>query len=274
MPELPEVETIKRDLAKHISGASIEKVSVIDPRVIRNHSPKILIDQCSGRTIARVSRRGKALIVSFSQQGHLVIQPMMTGQLVLLNEPAAKPPRKETKIIFKLSNGRCLIYNDQRLFGRVQYVGSLRESKFLTALGAEPLSEKFNCRWLRQGLSTRKGKIKPALMDQRFIAGIGNIYASEILFCSGIHPQRRADTLRQKEIAVLHKATVQILRKAIRFRGTSIRDYRDGSGQRGEFIGHLKVYGREKQRCSRCDAKIRRVVQSGRSTFYCPTCQR
>ncbi len=271
MPELPEVETIKEDLKKKILNTCITKVEVYDSRVIRNCSLRIFNQSIKNKLISQVLRRGKAMIFKFNDGvGYLVIQPMMTGQLILAKKNVTT---KFTKLTFELSNDQYLHYNDQRLFGRIQVVSDLKEIKYFCTLGPDPLSEDFHIEWLEGELKKRTMPIKSLLMNQNIISGIGNIYASEILFRSGINPRRPALSLNKKEITALYRATQAILKEAIRFRGTSMMNYRDGKGHRGRFLDRIKVYGRENEHCFRCEGLIQRLVLSGRSTFYCQNCQ-
>lgn len=232
MPELPEVETIARDLRRKILDQKIEDITVYDARVI---------------------------------------QLMMTGQLI----NSARPRQdKVTKVSLRLSNGRYLHYNDQRLFGRLQVVDTLEQIPYFNKLGPEPLTNGFSPSWLAKKLKEKKVPIKALLMDHTFVAGIGNIYASEILFQSRINPKRPAHRLKKEDINKLHAATRKILTEAIRWRGTSMNTYRDANGEKGGFIRRIKVYGRENEDCSRCKTPLLKILQRGRSTFFCPRCQR
>ncbi len=273
MPELPEVETIKRDLVEKIFNKRIINIFVLDPRVIRNTDPKVFIQHCINKTISEISRQGKAIVIGFREKGYLVIQPMMTGQLICHNGRRDEGLEKATKIIFELSNDLYLNYNDQRLFGRIHFVKKLKEIAYFQTIGPDPLGPKFNFPWLKEALQKHKAPIKSLLMHQNFLAGIGNIYASEILFRSHIAPQRLANSLRQGEIRSLYKAIKNVLSEAIKSRGTSMRNYRDTDGKKGNFIHRIRVYGRENQRCPCCKTPITRIVLSGRSTFYCHQCQ-
>ena len=273
MPELPEVETIKRDLERTILDQKIVNVTIHDGRVIREISLGNFVRKCQGRTIAAISRRGKAVILTFSPTGYLIVQPMMTGQLIYTQQ-ANSQMDKHGKVAFLLSNGSRLTYNDQRLFGRLSFVEDLGQVKLFQTIGPEPLDKEFNPNFISQAIKNRTAPIKSFLMNQNFVAGIGNIYASEILFESHIHPERPARKLKSVEIKRLHKMTVEVLEKAIHFRGTSMRNYIDTSGKKGNFINRIKVYGRENEACVVCRAPIQKIVQSGRSTFYCKKCQK
>jgi len=270
MPELPEIETIRRDLLS-VRRAAIKSVKGFDTRVLGNVTFQKLNRCLRGARIKDVQRRGKALIVSFDKKPWLlVVQPMMTGQLFLAGTQDRGP---YTKILFGLSNGKYLHYNDARTFGKISLVKTLEEVKYFRIIGPEPFSRTFSPEYIGSRLQRRKGPIKPVLLDHTFVAGIGNIYASEILFSCGIHPGRKANSLAKGEIKVLKESTIGILKEAIKHRGTSMRDYRDGKGARGRYIDRIKVYGRENKSCPRCQAPVEKIVLSGRSTFFCRHCQ-
>jgi len=273
MPELPEVETIKCDLDTSVRGLSIVDVDIYDQRVIKDDHPAQFRKTLCGKEFCGVSRVGKALIFPFTDQTFMIVQLKMTGQLIYGENLKTAKKLKETKVVFRLSNGKFLNYNDQRLFGWLIYAKQLKDVPFLNLIGLDPLSPSFELNWLNQSLKRHKTPIKPLLMNQQFLAGIGNIYASEILFQARINPRKRSDRLTHSEIASLHHSTVDILQQAIIYRGTSIRNYRDARGKKGLFNNRIKVYGREQQGCSTCQRPIQRIVQSGRSTFYCAHCQ-
>ena len=273
MPELPEVETVKRDLAKSVLGQRIDAVRILDARVIRDIAPDQFKSRLKGRTIQDISRRGKAIICSLDQGYYLIVQLMMTGQLVYLK---ALPDvlLKETKVIFTLSNGSHLIYNDQRLFGRLSLIQNLNDFKHFSLLGPEPFDQTFNPGYIRETFKRKSVAVKSVLLDHTFVAGIGNIYASEILFRSQVDPRRRALSLKMAEINRLHQITIEVLNEAIKWRGSSMRNYRDGQGQKGRFNERIKVYAREDEPCEACKKPITRIVQGGRSTFFCKKCQK
>jgi len=272
MPELPEVETIVRDLSKKATGLTITGLRTRDGRVIRQKSISQFSRRLKDRSIESISRRGKAIIIQLGEgHGFLVVQLMMTGQLIY---SASGTFGRDTKVIFKLSNGACLHYNDYRTFGRLQVVRELKEIPYFGRLGPEPLENDFTAAWLRKELPKRRTLIKPLLLNYTFVAGIGNIYASEILFASRIDPRRPAASLGRAEITALHRNIRGILKKAIHFRGTSMNTYRDAAGEKGRFLARIHVYGRENEQCRSCRARVVREFQAGRSTFYCPHCQR
>ncbi len=274
MPELPEVETIRRDLEKRILSKSITSLLIHDQRILHGCKPASFKAKCLGQIVAGVSRRGKAVIISFQSQTHLIVQLMMTGQLIYLDDHQQNKIDKHTKLTFLFHDNSCLNYNDQRLFGRLTLVNNLEELKFLKMIGPEPFQPEFNPAAMKATFKSRKAPIKSLLMNQNFVAGIGNIYASEILFDSRINPRRLSFTLKNSEIESLHRSTVKILKEAIQYRGTSMRNYLDSSGAKGEFINRIKVYGRENEACLICRTRVVKIVQSGRSTFYCKRCQK
>ena len=269
MPELPEVETIRLDLQQCLPGLKITDVTVFDKRVLKSSDQASFLRQIIGKTFCAVDRRGKMIVMPLKEGGYLLAHLKMTGQLIYGGRMALK----ETKVIFGLSNGKFLNYNDQRLFGRLTFVRQLNEDSFLRDIGPEPFADEFNSGWIKDQLKRRRVPIKTLLMDQHFIAGIGNIYASEILFDAKISPKKAADRLSQSEIIALHRATIRVLKEAIQFRGTSMRNYRDSNGEKGSFINRIRVYNKENKPCPVCSGEIKRIVQSGRSTFYCQRCQ-
>ena len=273
MPELPEVETVKRDLARTALGLTIQDVRIIDPRIIRDIKPAQFKSRLKNQTIINITRRGKAIIFTFNKGPFLIVQLMMTGQLVFVK---ALPDviLKETKVIFTLSNGNYLLYNDQRLFGRLSLIDDLNTFKHFQLLGPEPFDAVFDPEFIKKAFKSKAVAAKKVLLDHTFVAGIGNIYASEILFRSRIDPRRGAKSLKTEEIKRLHKEIIDVLQEAIEFRGSSMRNYRDGQGDKGKFNQRIKVYAKEHEPCEICQTTITRIVQGGRSTFYCKKCQR
>lgn len=267
MPELPEVETIRRDLARDIVGLTIQGVIVNDPRVLRQPREDF-IKRLNGKKIERIDRRGKALIMALSGGDYLVVQVMMTGQMVV----DAKA-HSHTRVMFDLGK-RQLMYHDQRVFGQLRVVGRLNEVPHLNHLGPEPFDGAFNEAYVNARLKRTARPIKSVLLDHGFVAGIGNIYASEILYRSKISPLRLGNSIKKKEVKLIIDQTKEVLQEAIRLRGSSMRNYRDGKGEKGEFNQSIRVYARTEQPCLTCGAPILRIVQSGRSTFYCKKCQR
>ncbi|HLF18980.1 MAG TPA: bifunctional DNA-formamidopyrimidine glycosylase/DNA-(apurinic or apyrimidinic site) lyase [Candidatus Omnitrophota bacterium] len=269
MPELPEVETIRLDLQKVLPGLRITDISVYDQRILKTNDQPTFIKEIKDKTIQSVSRRGKMIVMPFKEGGYLLVHLKMTGQLIY----GQRLKLKETKLVFGLSDGNHLNYNDQRLFGRLSFVQQLNDDAFLREIGPEPLEASFNEDWIKGQLKRRRIPIKTFLLNQNFIAGIGNIYASEILFDARINPTKAARRLTREEIASLRHSTVHVLKKAIKYRGTSMRNYRDSNGEKGRFINRIKVYNKEHESCPICHSEIKRIVQNGRSTFFCQRCQ-
>ncbi len=259
MPELPEVETVVRTLAPYLVGRKILSARFTSRFVTPGNRAK-LARQVAGRKVESVSRRGKFIVVGLDE-GHLVMHLGMTGKLL-----SAGVETTHTYGVFTLDDG-MLLFEDPRQFGRIEW-GDRRVKK----LGPEPLLVSladFSAR-----LKSRKTKIKALLLNQSFIAGLGNIYVDEILFLAGIHPLAQASRLSAPRAARLHQAMVDTLRLAIEHRGSSISDYVDVDGNRGNFQMLHRVYGREGEPCLACGTPVRKVVVAGRGTHYCPVCQR
>jgi len=262
LPELPEVETVVRSLAGRVSGNVILEASFTSKRVTRRGfaaTSKAL----RGAVIQRMDRRGKHILIHLDR-GLLHVHLGMTGKLLWNADTTPY-----TRAVIELTNG-VLVYDDVRQFGRVEFYSTIPQN--ITALGPEPLDiafEEFEERLRARGL-----RIKALLLDQRFLAGIGNIYADEALFAAGIHPGAPADGLSHKRARRLYDSIRSILELAISLRGSSISDYVDASGARGEFQTRHQIYGRTGLPCARCGRRIRRVVIAQRGTHYCPTCQR
>lgn len=274
MPELPEVETVRTTLAEKITGLSIEAVDILMPKIIRTPSPEEFCRRLTGQTILALDRRGKYLLVRLSGGLTLVIHLRMTGRLVYTT--ASTPPAKYTHVLFHLGNGEQLRFSDMRQFGRISLVENDALVLFpgLKDLGPEPLSTNFTREYLQRELRRRRTRLKPLLLDQTFIAGLGNIYADEALHRARLHPQRPASTLTSREAAALYRAIREVLTEGIAGRGTTFRDYVDGAGRRGGFQEKLRVYGRAGQPCRQCGKPVERIRISGRSAYFCPGCQK
>ncbi len=266
MPELPEVETIKQDLQKVILGKEIIKVCVYNSKVIREPALKAFKKSLEDVTIKRILRRAKLLIFELSNGLFLTVHLKMTGQLVY---PGGA---KNSRVAFHLAGGEILDFNDQRLFGELRVVGDWKKLKFVQSLGPEPFDLTYFD--FRNMLSKKKTKIKPLLMDQGFISGIGNLYAAEILFRAKINPQRSAQGLNEAEKARLYKEIQRVLTSAIKHGGSSVDDYVRLSGKRGDYARFHQVYGRINEPCFVCKTLIQRITQGGRGTYFCPQCQR
>jgi len=268
MPELPEVETIVRDLRGPLSRKTFSGVIVLDAFVLRQQAGDF-IRRIKGRSIDKITRRGKAVIVHLASGEFLVIQLMMTGQLIMdgLED-------KHTRIKFVFSDGSSLLYNDQRRFGQLRVVQNLNEIKHFNILGPEPFSKEFTTALMLEAFRKTTRPIKNVLLDHTFVAGIGNIYACEILFRSQLNPKRIASRISLAETGIIHHNIRDVLKEAIAHRGSSVRNYRDGSGKKGHFNERLSVYSRQGLPCPRCQKSIQRISQAGRSTFYCGHCQK
>jgi formamidopyrimidine-DNA glycosylase len=267
MPELPEVETVRRTLLPHVVGRRIDAVRVRERR-LRVAIEEDFSRRLTGATIRDLRRSGKYLLFDLDDGAVWLVHLGMSGCLAT----AAAGLERHDHVAVDLAGGTTVVYNDPRRFGLMRIVeGSAAE---LSALGVDPLSPEFTPEVLRQLLRGRRRPIKTLLMDQRLIAGVGNIYASEILFRAGIRPGRGAGGLRRREVAALHAAAGAVLEDAIDHGGSSISDYRDGLGRSGYFQMHFNVYDRAGRPCRACGTAIRSRVLGGRSTFYCPTCQR
>jgi formamidopyrimidine-DNA glycosylase len=269
MPELPEVETVRRSLLC-VRGHRIEAVEVVEPRLRRPIAPD-LGGRLVGRSIEDIQRQGKYLLFGLSDGTWLLAHLGMSGSLVL--QPRGAPAQPHDHVRLHLSHGLQLTYNDPRRFGLLR-TGRLDELGELRNVGPDPLSPAFSLDDLRALARKRKKPVKNLLMDQRGLGGIGNIYANEILFRARIRPGRQAGRLTRREVARLLAATRAILESAIRLGGSSISDYRDGAGRPGYFQLRLQVYERAGEPCRRCGIRIKRTVHAGRSSFYCPSCQR
>ncbi|MCK9614013.1 MAG: DNA-formamidopyrimidine glycosylase [Candidatus Omnitrophica bacterium] len=266
MPELPEVETIKRELEKAVLGKKITKVSVINPKVIKEPSPKEFQKEIAGATIKNILRKAKLLIIELSNGKFLAIHLKMTGQLIYPGKGS-----KLTRVIFSLSSGKDLDFNDGRLFAELRLVDDWQKLKFIQSLGPEPFD--LSCEHFKKMLASKKTKIKPLLLDQTFISGVGNIYANEALFRAKINPGRPANSLSQKEKELLFNELKETLKEAIAHKGSSVDQYVQLSGEDGGYAKYHKVYDREKKPCLKCKIPIQRISLGGRGTYFCPHCQ-
>ncbi|MEW6661488.1 MAG: DNA-formamidopyrimidine glycosylase [Bacillota bacterium] len=273
MPELPEVETVKRSLADKILHIPILDVEILFPKVIKFPSAEDFSAHLRGKRFVNINRRGKYLLLHLNDEHILVVHLRMTGRLLWVKGEEALA--KHTHIVIVFENGYQLRFQDQRQFGTLHLVhgNQLHLLPGLERLGPEPLSNLSVC-GLRESLHKSRRKIKDFLLDQTVIAGIGNIYADEILFTAALHPERPAATLTEEEVDKLYRAIISRLEAGIRHRGASFRDYVDGEGRQGEFQTLLQVYGREGLQCFHCGSLISRKKIGGRSSCFCPTCQK
>ncbi|GMR14659.1 MAG: bifunctional DNA-formamidopyrimidine glycosylase/DNA-(apurinic or apyrimidinic site) lyase [Gammaproteobacteria bacterium] len=269
MPELPEVETTLRGIEPYMQGQRIARVIVRDPR-LRWPVP-VEVNKAVGQQVIGLRRRAKYLLIEL-QQGGLIIHLGMSGSLRVLHESRA--PEKHDHFDIELENGTSLRFNDPRRFGALLWVdGKVDSHELLSRLGPEPLSDAFTAAYLHQRSRGRKLAIKSFIMNGQVVVGVGNIYASEALFMAGIHPQRAAGRISTQRYAGLVDAIRDVLSRAIKQGGTSLRDFVNSDGTAGYFAQELLVYGRADDDCFQCGAAIRQKVIGQRSSFYCPDCQ-
>ena len=274
MPELPEVETVRRSVAAQCVGQRITAVEELNEAILAGISAAAFRAAVCGRTIASLGRRGKYLLIELDSGDAVVVHLRMTGQL-LIGGGEALPADKHRHLLWRLDRG-CLYYRDVRRFGRFWLAvgGDITTVSGLSALGAEPFDPEFTVDYLARGLQKHSCPLKAMLLDQHFIAGIGNIYADEILFRARLHPQRPANSLTAAELEALRLCSIEVLQQAIDGHGTTFRDFRDGYNARGEFGEKLMVFGRGGETCFDCGATLVKCRCAGRGTTYCPTCQR
>ncbi|MFB3905912.1 MAG: bifunctional DNA-formamidopyrimidine glycosylase/DNA-(apurinic or apyrimidinic site) lyase [Acidobacteriota bacterium] len=297
MPELPEVETIRRGLEPHLVGMTVRSLIVTDQKVLDRSAQRGKLSSLEGQRIDTVTRRGKYLVLGFERH-YLIFHLGMTGQLTLRDPRRADAasfertvtglewceqhsPDRHTHVHILFEDGRQLLFRDVRKFGRVYVLKrtSKRASKELPAffeihhLGLEPFTSDYNLKAFLARFRNRTLRVKSLLLNQAFVAGIGNIYADEALFEAGLHPARKASSLRTGEKERLFHAIQTVLERGIEFGGTSFRDFVDSNGERGKNQEELYVYGREGEPCLRCGSAIVRTVISQRGTHFCPSCQ-
>lgn len=270
MPELPEVETVRRSIAPHLTGQQIVRVVVRQPR-LRWPVPEELASELTGQTVRRVDRRAKYLLLR-TDAGVVLLHLGMSGRLRLL--PAETPLVKHDHADLVLASGQCLRFNDARRFGALLWAREPPERHpLLRALGPEPFDEGFSGAYLRQQARGRGAAVKTLIMDNRVVVGVGNIYANESLFAAGIHPLRPAGRVTEAEYARLATAIREVLSEAIRQGGTTLRDFVGGRGEPGYFQQQLQVYGRPALACPRCGQPIQRCRIGQRASYFCPHCQ-
>ena len=289
MPELPEVEVVKRSLTNKTQNLIIKAVKINDGRlrykINRNKIKKII-----GLKFKKISRRSKYLLFFFDKEIVMLVHLGMTGKFFFVNSKRRKyktsfyydlneeKDKKHDRIIFDLSNDNKLIYNDIRKFGFIKFVKrvSLDQNIHLKHLGPEPLSTEFSVEYFKNFIKGRERTIKDLLMDQKFISGLGNIYVNEILFFSGVRPTKKIKKLTNSEIQKIIKFSKKIITKAIILGGSSIKDFSSGSGKKGLFQQHFSVYGKKGENCTnvKCKGKIKKIVVANRASFFCGKCQK
>ena len=292
MPELPEVETVRRDLVACLLDKKIKKVTVLNPKTVSS-SPDDFAKLLSGTFFIDINRRGKLLIFKLKRrESYLLVHLKMTGQLIYLSEKSAvsgghslsphsftkavggELPNKYTRVIITFTDNSNLFFNDLRKFGYMKIVGSKELDDILSNnYGPEPLAKDFKFDEFAAILKNKKRSIKAVLLDQKIIAGLGNIYTDEVLFAAGIRPMRLASSITKAEALKIYQVIPKILKLAIKHRGTTFSNYVDSKGKRGNFSSLLQVYGRGKEKCLKCSSTIIKTKIAGRGTYYCPHCQ-
>lgn len=271
MPELPEVETIVRGLRGDVVGRTFTRADIHWAREIAAPSPEEFARRMVGQTVESLGRRAKYLVFTLSG-GALLVHLKMTGRLYVALPGEVTSDDRWVRVTLGMDDSRELRFSDARKFGRMALVGQMEE--VTGRLGPEPLSDAFTLKAFRAMIARRKGVVKPLLLNQTFLAGVGNIYADEALWRSQINPHRAVDTLNADEVKKLHLAIRKVLADGIRYEGASINWYRKPDGSRGRSQNHFKVYDQQDRPCPRCGALIRKVWLGQRGTHFCPACQR
>ena len=275
MPELPEVETVRARLEPRLVGRRLEHVEIFDPRLTRPEEPTGVAAELEGERVAALDRRGKYLLVRFESGRVLLIHLRMTGQLLHAN--GGPPPAEDVhrRAVVRLDDGSDVVYRDVRRFGTWLLLDEEDVTLYLDQrIGREPLVRSFTSRRLAEALDGRRAPLKAALLDQRRLAGIGNIYADEALWRARLHPLRPAGELNPTQLAALHRAIRAALRAGIARQGATLSNYRTPDGSAGRMQEEFRVYGREGEPCERCGTPIEKIRTGGRGTWYCPSCQR
>lgn len=286
MPELPEVQTVVNHLAIKIKGRIFKNAEIKVPKMVsRNFKSEIV-----SRKVKNIKRRGKIIIIELAGDKYLIVHLKLTGQLIFVDKKGRAAggghalengdidltkPNKFTHVILNFKDGGQLLFNDLRKFGWMKVVGKEQLAKIDKQFGVEPLSREFTLKKFIEILKKRPNlKIKQLLLSQELIAGIGNIYADESLFASGIRPTRLASSLKNNEVKRLHYSIIKKLKEAIKFGGTSVNTFVHPSGERGKFVTRLKVYKRGGQKCLRCQSILKKIKVNGRGTVFCEKCQK
>jgi len=290
MPELPEVETVRSDLAEVLPGDSIVSIDVLLPKMLRIPLGDDLHQQVVGQQIRNVRRRAKLIILELDNDRYLIMHLKMTGQLfwqgadehqliagghtLSKDELPSGHPNKYTHVIFHLKSGAVLLFNDMRQFGYVELADDDRIRQIDNTYGPEPLTADFTWEAFYGAISRRpRSVLKAALLDQKVLAGLGNIYVDEACFRAGIRPQTRVGDISRRRLKELWRVIPMLLDEAVQLRGTTFNSYRDGRGRRGSFVSKLAVYGRADEPCLKCGTQIEKTRVAGRGTHFCPRCQ-
>jgi formamidopyrimidine-DNA glycosylase len=274
MPELPEVETIKQHLRELVVGSLITQVEVLDPGLVEQPSTEKFERELEGARIAGARRRAKHLIVELDSGNFLVFQLKIGGQLLLV--PPVEEPKTALMLVLNLEGDRRLFLRDETRFTRARLLKAEELEARLSTLGPEPLEDEFKrngVKYLQETLSPRRAQIKPLLLDQKVVSGIGNIYLDEILYDARLHPRRKANTLSGEEWGRLHAAIIENLAAGVENRGTTVRLYKDVLGRPGEHQNYLRVFEKQGRPCPDCEGTVVREKVGGRPTHFCPSCQ-
>lgn len=282
MPELPEVETVRRGLLPSMEGARILKAAVNRPN-LRWPFPENMASRLEGQKVLRLRRRSKYILAELESEETLLIHLGMSGRMTVSGDPLGQfahehpAQEKHDHVVFDMENGARVTFNDPRRFGAMDLLDTKTADQhpLLAKIGPEPLGNEFHAAYLAKRLAQKKSPIKTALLDQHIVAGVGNIYVCEVLFRIGVRPDRKACDLNTHDIEQLIPTIRMVLEEAIEAGGSSLKDFRQAGGELGYFQHRFKVYGRETENCSGvdCTDTIQKMTQSGRSSFYCPTCQ-
>lgn len=287
MPELPEVETVRLQLRRVLTGRTVAAVEIYHGKTVA-HNPEfetVLV----GKTFAEIDRVGKLLIFSFADEDNLFLlgHLKMTGQFFFVGAgevtggghsmtaaDVAVFPGRHTRVALVCTDGSTLYFNDMRLFGYLRLATAADVAVARAGFGPEPIDAAFDCEWFATKLKQRKTPVKAALLDQSFVAGLGNIYVDEALYRAGVRPTRRADRVTKKEAAALCAAAGAVMRESIAVGGTTFQHFKDAAGNTGNFTQYLQVFGKQGTPCPRCGTEIKKTRVAGRGTHYCPACQR
>jgi formamidopyrimidine-DNA glycosylase len=274
VPELPEVETVRAQLEPKLAGRRLERVEIHDPRLTRPDDPAVVAAALEGERVAALGRRGKYLVVEFESGRVLLIHLRMTGQLLHVNGGPLPAGDTHRRAVVRLDDGSDVIYRDVRRFGTWQLVEPGELDPYLAdRVGHEPLVRTFTATRLAEMFAGRRAPVKAVLLDQRRIAGVGNIYADEALWRARIHPLRPAGELRVDDVIAVHRGIRAALRTGIARQGATLSNYRTPAGALGAMQEEFRVYGRTGEPCERCGTPIEKIRAAGRGTWYCPTCQ-
>ena len=272
MPELPEVETIKEDLRELVAGSNVERAEVLDSSLVEQPSTEEFVRRLDGVRITGARRRAKHLIVELGSGDSLVFQLKIGGQLLLV--PPVDEPKTDLMLVLHLDGERKLFLRDETGFTRARLLDAGELQERLSPLGPEPLEEGFDEGYLQRVIGSRRAQIKPLLLDQKIVSGIGNIYADEILYDARLHPRRKANTLSAGEWEALHAAIRTNLAAGVEHRGTTVRLYRDVLDRPGEHQNYLRVFEKHGRPCPGCEGEVVREKVGGRPSHFCPECQR